>query len=268
MPVETMDAYAVLSALTNKHSDDLAVAECKDGKSWDRKMARLDLWVMPRSYSPLRFIGYEIKVSRQDFLRDTKWQAYLPMCNELYFATPWKLVQPEEMPEGVGLVWITKKGSRVICKRKAAHRDIEPPLGTLLYVLMSRARIVNEIADDSRAARIERYRQYVEDRASGYKLGQVVRHETMMRIRAAEAVAADAKKRADKLEWAAEALEEIGYDKTRQSYIGDARTRLKDRINRALNGDADALLRQLKSVRDAADKAVAILGGGRDADPS
>jgi len=31
-------------------------------------------------------VGYEIKVSKSDFFNDIKWQEYLPMCNELFFA--------------------------------------------------------------------------------------------------------------------------------------------------------------------------------------
>lgn len=50
--------------------------------------------------------GYEIKVSRQDFLTDKKWQEYLPYCNQFYFVVPKGLILPEELPPEIGLIYI------------------------------------------------------------------------------------------------------------------------------------------------------------------
>jgi hypothetical protein len=70
----------ILKLLSEKHSEDVFVPECKNGSTWLSTHLRLDAWVMNRSWTKLKFTGYEIKVSRQDFLRDDthdiKWHNY------------------------------------------------------------------------------------------------------------------------------------------------------------------------------------------------
>jgi len=48
--------------------------------------------------------GYEIKVSRSDFLGDDKWDNYLKYCNYFYFVAPKGLIGKHELPDGVGLI--------------------------------------------------------------------------------------------------------------------------------------------------------------------
>jgi len=40
---------------------------------------------MPRPLLNPACTGYDIKISRSDFLGDEKWTGYLPLCNLLYF---------------------------------------------------------------------------------------------------------------------------------------------------------------------------------------
>lgn len=50
---------------------------------------------------------YEVKVTRPDFMADTrsgKWQAHLRYSSRMYFVTPANLVSPKEVPDGVGLL--------------------------------------------------------------------------------------------------------------------------------------------------------------------
>jgi len=49
-------------------------------------------------------IGYEVKISRQDFLHDKKWEGYLEYCTKFYFAAPKGVIKPEELPESIGLI--------------------------------------------------------------------------------------------------------------------------------------------------------------------
>jgi len=63
----------ILKLLASKHAGDVLVDECKNGQSWGRNLLKMDAWVLRRTWSPLTTIGYEIKVSRQDFEADQKW---------------------------------------------------------------------------------------------------------------------------------------------------------------------------------------------------
>lgn len=134
-------AKEILNLLLSRHAEDVCVPECKDGSTWDRTHRRLDLWVLKRSWSPVTMIGYEIKVSRSDFLSDDKWPAYLSMCNQFYFVCPSKLISVEEVPATAGLLWMAATGSRVYIKKKAPRREIEVPANLLLYILITRATI-------------------------------------------------------------------------------------------------------------------------------
>jgi hypothetical protein len=53
--------------------------------------------------------GYEIKISRADFLSDKKWQEYLKFCTWFSFVAPIGLIEKDELPEKIGLVEIEVK---------------------------------------------------------------------------------------------------------------------------------------------------------------
>jgi hypothetical protein len=63
-------------ALSKRHKDDYFLTEVKDGPTMGASHARIDAWAMKKSWSKPLVWGYEIKVSRSDFLNDTKWPAY------------------------------------------------------------------------------------------------------------------------------------------------------------------------------------------------
>ncbi|HXK36903.1 MAG TPA: MmcB family DNA repair protein [Candidatus Paceibacterota bacterium] len=128
----------VLKILKAKHTCDLFVAHCKVGASWYGGSLILDAWVMPYSWTrPI--VGYEVKISRGDFRRDGKWRNYLQYCNLFYFVTPWGLIQPAEVPEDAGLIWVTKTGAGIRYKKTAPSRWWHQiPQGIFQYVLMWR----------------------------------------------------------------------------------------------------------------------------------
>jgi len=135
----TITEQFIIDILDKKHTDDIFVAHCKTGPSQGGKGTPiLDAWVMPRSWvKPI--IGYEIKVSRQDFRRDRKWIKYLEFCNLFYFVTPWSLIYPNEVPAEAGLIWITKTGAGIRYQKKAPSRWWHNiPQGIFMYVLMWR----------------------------------------------------------------------------------------------------------------------------------
>lgn len=96
------DIVAYLQKKQFNQSATLGVTEfCINGGS----SKRIDLFYFNRWDRETR--GYEIKVSRADFLADKKWQSYLPYCSWFYFIAPEGIIKPEELPDGVGLMEIT-----------------------------------------------------------------------------------------------------------------------------------------------------------------
>jgi len=156
-------AADVLALLARRHAKDVFVPECKDGPSQGYHHHRLDAWAMRRSWSDPRTFGYEIKLTRGDFLRDAKLTHYATLCSELYLVAPPGVLEAAELPEGVGHLEVIAKGRALRVRSKAPTRrtnpdDLEP---LLRYVLMSRASIV----------------------ASGYH-GQATREERLLEWRA------------------------------------------------------------------------------------
>ena len=146
-----MNAQDIIALLAAKHAEDVFVPECKDGPSQALiGHSRLDAWVMPRSWAHPSLIGYEVKISRGDFIRDDKWRNYLPLCNQLYFATLPGIVKPNELPTEVGLIETSKTGSRLFTRKKAPFREIEEPTTLYRYVLMCRTKVKDEytVRDD------------------------------------------------------------------------------------------------------------------------
>jgi len=133
-----MQAKQILELLKVKHQQDVFVTECKDGAS---PSLRIDAWAMDKSWAHPNTHGYEVKVKRADFLRDEKMTGYLSMCNLMYLVCPWGLIDPKEIPDQFGLLYVTKKGNRLYTKVKAPHRKVKLKESLFRYILMSRARI-------------------------------------------------------------------------------------------------------------------------------
>jgi hypothetical protein len=169
-------ASDILSLLETRHSQDVFVGECKNGPSWTRAgnpLLRLDAWAMRRSYSKPCVWGYEIKVSRADFVQDDKWHLYLPYCNEFYFVTPPKLIDPDELPHEAGLLWTSKNCSRLYTKKKSPHRRDEIDAALYKYILMSRAKIVDAYDVDKSSGR-DYWRRWLEQREEDREIGSRV----------------------------------------------------------------------------------------------
>lgn len=135
-----MTAETILSVLSKKHNQDVFVPGCKNGPTWFNDHLRImDAWVMKRSWSNLHTWAYEIKVSRGDFLSDSKWTDYLQYCHEFYFVCPWGMIKTEEIEAPAGLMYVTNSGKTTRIKKHAIKRDIEIPIELLIHILMSRA---------------------------------------------------------------------------------------------------------------------------------
>ncbi len=53
--------------------------------------------------------GFEIKVSRSDFLKDEKWQRYSEFCSSLSLVCPKDMIKPEEIPRPFGLLYVSNE---------------------------------------------------------------------------------------------------------------------------------------------------------------
>lgn len=170
-----MIAIAILNLLLKKHSNEICVPECKAGPTWTAvKTPRFDLWAMKKSYTkPMTWI-YEIKVSRQDFLRDDKWQGYLKYCTDFYFVAPHGVIDVSEVPEQSGLLLSSKNGTRLYCKKKAPHRDVKIPDSVFKYILMSRAKIVDSDYYNIKNDKKEYWRQWLDEKKENQELGHNV----------------------------------------------------------------------------------------------
>lgn len=129
-------AEGLIKLLRARHSEDVFLAECKDGPSAGMSHYRLDGWAMQKSWSRPTTFGYECKVTRADFLRDDKWQHYLTLCSDFYFVCPWGMIQPAEVGDGAGLLWASKEGERLWEKKKAPRRQVEIPETLWRYIVM------------------------------------------------------------------------------------------------------------------------------------
>ena len=135
----TLRADEIIRVLQRRHRRDLWFTEVKDGSTWLRDHhVRLDALAIRPSWTQPRLTGYEVKVTRSDFLRDEKWDAYLPLTHQFSFACPWDLIQPEELTTDVGLYWVSPEG-RIKQVRKPVLRPMrELPTALLYYVILSR----------------------------------------------------------------------------------------------------------------------------------
>jgi hypothetical protein len=137
----------ITAMLGQHHNKDVFVPQCKNGNTWfNTHLLKLDAWVLKKTYSPLTTIGYEIKVNRHDFEQDQKWIDYVSYCHEFYFVCPAGLIRSDELPQGVGLMWVSTTG-KLHVKRKADKKEPDPEKlnSLLIYVLMSRSIIVADM---------------------------------------------------------------------------------------------------------------------------
>lgn len=169
-----MTSRTILDLLLTKHSGQLCVPECKTGSQWmKRNIRHIDLWVMNKSWTKNWTTAYEIKVLRQDFLKDEKWRDYLPYCNYFYFVAPMGIIQPEELAADCGLLIGSKNLKKLYTKKKAPYRDVKIPEEIWRYILMWRANIVKERNGTSN---VEYWQNWLEDRKGKKRLGYAVAH--------------------------------------------------------------------------------------------
>lgn len=67
------NSSAIVALLAARHVNDVFIPECKDGPTQSGSHLRMDAWAMNKSWAHPCAIGYEVKVTRADFIGDNKW---------------------------------------------------------------------------------------------------------------------------------------------------------------------------------------------------
>lgn len=209
----TVTASDVLQLLRVKHAEDVFVDECKDGPTHGAEaMLRFDAWVMRKSWANPATIGYEIKVSRSDWLRDVKLTSYLSAVHEFYVVAPRGVLQLEELPDGVGYLEVASTGRRLLTKRKAAHREpiSDHLLSTMTYVLMCRSVIRREHFHGQLQSPLDYWREFVAGRRDERSVGRAASKLIATRFREMEERAREVERAARRLKVVEDRLAERG----------------------------------------------------------
>ncbi len=168
MPV---DSQTIKFWLESRHAGDIYTSEALIGSGGSQ---RFDFWAMEPTWTKTHCTGYEVKVSRRDFVQDKKWRIYLDYCSEFYFVCPHGLISPDELPKEAGLIYCPKEGGHLYTKKKAPQRGIKDEnLNIMLrHVLMWRHRVNAGHGKDKAESWL---REMSSNRELDYSLKQAIR---------------------------------------------------------------------------------------------
>lgn len=203
-------AVELSTLLAARHSDGIYVPECKMGQVGSRT---LDGWALLPTWSPLTSIGYEIKVSRSDWLQDQKFEEYRSACHLFYVVAPKGIVSVGELPGGVGLLEPIGQGTgrRLVMRVKSIRQepDAAKLVRLMAHVLMWRKDMSNGFAQ-SRERRAAFWRAFVEEKKDFHVVGQSVKGRMRSMLKEAIDGRRLAEFKAEQLDEARIALEELG----------------------------------------------------------
>lgn len=176
---KSVSEFEITKALTKRHDNrEFFITQCKTGPT-GTGMLQFDGLAIHKSWAHPNIVGYEIKTSRSDFLRDAKYTGYLPYCHELYFVTPTGMVQRQEVEENIGLIWYNPATKALTTKKKAGHRKIEISAHMLLYIIMNRL-------DSDRlpfnSNKTEYWREWLNEKINNKELGYRVKSKLLEKV--------------------------------------------------------------------------------------
>lgn len=125
----------IIKALKEKHEklEDIFATQVEIKSAGSKRM---DAVAIRRTWSPRTLIGYEIKTSRQDFLKDEKYPVYMENCNIFYFVAPKGVIKEGEIPEDAGLmIYNESYSNKLWTAKKAPYRDIPINPDILLHIM-------------------------------------------------------------------------------------------------------------------------------------
>lgn len=257
-----VNARDLVSALERRHVNDIFVSECKNGPTHTASHRRMDGWALLKTWSPVTSIGYEVKVSRGDWLRDEKVASYLPLCHLLYIVAPKGIVKLEELPPTVGLLEPVGDGTRLVAKRKAARREVELPRDLFVYILMCRTKITREQGhEEDRRWRMSYLQAWIAEKEIRRELGLGVNKKLAEHFSDQERRMRTLDQRCEQLEGVERRIQELGFDPAKPVRDWE----VLQRINQVAATISPALIRRLQDVEKGTAALRKDLEGIRDA---
>ncbi|WP_295761105.1 hypothetical protein [uncultured Oscillibacter sp.] len=172
---EKVTSTDIKRALAEKHWRDFFLTEVKSGPTQlavPGGLKILDGLAIRKSWTAPCFTGYEVKISRSDFLRDAKFYTYEELCNCLYIVCPKGMIERTELPESVGLMYYDPEKKTITTRKKAIFRKIEYSPELLLYIIFSRL-------DSDRypffSTKQEYFKEYLAGKRDNRELAQAVK---------------------------------------------------------------------------------------------
>jgi hypothetical protein len=238
-----MYAGFIKQALNKRHTNDFYMCEVKTGSTYYNHIRIIDAIAIKKSWANPKVTAYEIKVSRQDFLRDNKAHEYLAYCNEFYFACPKDVIKENEVPEACGLIYVSDKGTLKIVK-KAHHRDIEIPEDLFIYIIMSRIESDRYPFHESKS---HYWRDWLDNKIEDRKLGIIIKSKLLEKINLLTS-------QVNKLEIYKRKYEDIekvltGHGIMGWNYLEDLKSALSSGFNTSINNDIKQIIKFSESLK-------------------
>lgn len=183
-------AYDIKKALEVHCLKDFFMTEVKDGPTQidQHELRILDAMSIAKSWVHPCIKGFEVKVSRSDFLRDPKWYTYFPLVNEFYMVCPQGMIERSEIPTTCGLLWYRPKSGTILTKQKATYGGGQPTADMLMYIIMNRLEPDHRPFFSSKAEYIE---EYMKHKDYLHSLGRGIGTKLMKRVDELEQKLAD-----------------------------------------------------------------------------
>lgn len=248
----------ITKLLEIKHHDACFVTQCKTGSTYYSNFSQFDCWVLEKSWAHPRTIGYEIKVSRSDFLNDKKFTNYFDYCNELYFVAPDGIIGKDEVPENCGLMVASKNLKRLITKKKAPYREIDEVnlVSLFKYILFFRTQIIKENKPQDK---VKFWEEWLMEKEEKKRLGVNVSKKIRDYVKNIEKENDELKRENDKLEIVKQAANDLGIDlykistfsstETIKRMFNSNHTEIKKQLDE-LNNDINFKIRNIKTYLD------------------
>ncbi|GIN71163.1 hypothetical protein J14TS2_16380 [Bacillus sp. J14TS2] len=248
-------AHEIKQALAKKHerTNDFFLTEVKNGPTHiGNDLYIMDGLAIKKSWVNPLITGYEIKVSRSDFLSDEKWTAYKHYCHRLDFVVPEGMIQPNELPEDIGLIYYQPEKQTLRTRRKGKIRNIEMPYEMFYYIIMNR---LDNAQYPFFTSKREYFEEYVQDKINSQQLGRKVNSKLIDEVSRLESENMSLKRENENLNESSEIVKEIAKVLRRHGFNFHYRWRFAVDIDRALSTALPPHLeRDLRDIKDISER--------------
>jgi hypothetical protein len=238
-------SLGIKNALAKKHRREFFITECKTGPT-TTGLYKFDGIAIYKSWTRPQIRGYEIKISRSDFLGDNKFYNYLPYCHEMYFVVPTGLIDRAEIPTEIGLINYNPKTGGLNTKKKAIYRNIEINADMLFYIFMNR---IDGDKPQFTSDKAEFFKAWLENKESNRRLADQVKNRMTKEIKRLEDelrradIDAEYKKELDEIDKVLYQHGERGYH-----WNGGRAEAIKRLLTKRYPSELDNLQRQLQDA--------------------